>query len=242
MIRHTQRVAKHHKILLTSCANYRKDASLCILRTIHWLMQTDVASVDVIRDFFKHGRSHAASVLLPATRIADQYNSAVLRIVRGEVSDKRSDVLPRVTSVLQYLCCTCLAGDAVVRIRNILCCTILHDTLEHEPKFSKRLVGADFAIEYFGLEGLLRVIRLTYCLHQYWLDHFAVVCYGVVQCERVQRRDFQSVAIRHPGQAYTTPSFLTGALDLGRWFAVDLNSQRFRQVETVDVIDEALGM
>src|SRR5690606_7454782 len=77
-------------------------------------MQLDITGINVIRNLLEDGRRNTTAVLIPSPRILDQYHRRIFRAVRGEITDKGSDVTPGVAAVLENLRRSGFARDAIM--------------------------------------------------------------------------------------------------------------------------------
>ncbi len=131
MVGYTQLVAKHSQLVLITTAYNRQHILFAanLRMSIGWC-SANVARIDIVRNLLKHRCRHAATVLIPASRILDQHDGAVLGRMRREVTDKRRDVLLGIPSVVKDLRGTGFTGDAVVRT---YVCSWLFPSPQHLP-------------------------------------------------------------------------------------------------------------
>src|SRR5690606_16568396 len=88
LIRDPQLIANQREFLLITGLDERK---YIVLRNrpfkAHRLMQLNVACVNIVSYLLEYRCGNIAAILIPSTRIPDQYDSGILRLVSREVSD-----------------------------------------------------------------------------------------------------------------------------------------------------------
>ena len=138
-------------------------------------------------------------------------DTTVSRIVRREIAHQCSQIVtPTIAIRITVpshgdLRCTSLTSHRVVRILQSASGTVINNTFKCILHLFDHLGRSDRLDHHLRRKSSQRLAILFELFDKHRANHLSSIGYGVVETEGFQRRQSQTIPIRHHRQCHTTP-------------------------------------